>query len=265
MIKIASHIILLLLLIFAVGCNQEFTLEGNGTNFDDEMTNDADVNSGDTGNTGGDTGDTGDTANSGDTADTGDAGNTGNTVDTADSGNTANTGDAGNTANTGDTSVDEIELPDTDMTDPSSFPDDFNLSQCECGEDPTHEPVCCNKTVAVYNLCFANCFAHYSNAEKMLCDEYVESACAPSENLFPDQDTLFDEDYVEDEDIISDEDVVDTPDDDSDEISDSDSAEDCGCYPDDFSAWCCNDGIIYISKCLADCHCSRNYILCPKQ
>ncbi|MCK5809134.1 hypothetical protein KAH37_09135 [bacterium] len=260
MIKKRNFIFYILLVLLLTSCSQAFTLDGLGESGDEEQGSDSDI---------ADTGDAGDTVDSGNTADTADTANTGNTADTGDtldSADSADTADSANTGNSGNSTLqDDDEFPDTDMTDPSAFPDDFNLAQCECGELPQHEPVCCNKTVSVYNICFANCFAYHSNRDKILCDEYVESLCAPSENLFPDQDILSDEDYTNDQDLTAPDSDITLSGDNDNEIPDEDKEDECGCYPDDFQAWCCNDGVVYISKCLADCHCSRNYILCPSQ
>ncbi len=249
--------------LFSLSCSKMIALEGSAGDSADtaDTANTANsggdtgvANTGDTGNAGGDTGNTGDTGDTG--GDTGDAG--GDTGDTG--GDTGDTGDAGDA---GDTWSDDEEDPDADAVGHTPyFPEGFDLSQCECGDEPVYEPVCCNKNIEVYNICFANCFAHYSNPKNTICDEYTESVCAPSEPLFPDADILFDEDNeLPDIDTNNDGEF---PENDDVEYPDDDDSE-CDCALTDFKAWCCNNGIVYIGKCAADCGCPQNYLLCPSQ
>lgn len=214
----------------------------------------------------GDTGSGGDTGNTGDTADTGDTGDAGDTSNTA-------TDDAGDTNDTGDTGTD-MNDSDNEVSDESSYLDSYPFSEeftsddCACGKEPEYAPVCCNGNTSVFSACFANCY--YLNSQSRVCSEYADGVCESLPEQNSDEDVMTDDSDIDTDTAVTDDDALTLPDeaaDDSDitETGDSDPVinNECGCYPADTGFYCCYvNGTVFISKCMADCHCNGGYTDC---
>lgn len=214
----------------------------------------------------GDTGSGGDTGNTGDTADTGDTGDAGDTSNTA-------TDDAGDTNDTGDTGTD-MNDSDNEVSDENSYLDSYPFSEeftsddCACGKEPEYAPVCCNGNTSVFSACFANCY--YLNSQSRVCSEYATGVCESLPEQNSDEDVMTDDPDIDTDTAVPDDDVQTLPDeaaDDSDitETGDSDPVinNECGCYPADTGFYCCYvNGTVFISKCMADCHCNGGYTDC---
>ncbi len=167
----------------------------------EEPGNEDSANGNDKGDTG-DMGDSGDTGSSGDTGDSTDQGDTGNS-DGVDDNIDSDSGDEtqSNDDESSEPSISDDdcswEVPDhQDGSNDDEFPIDDSsnetpvdldtlpeipdsdiipVTQCDCTDAPSFEPVCCNGVTAVYNRCYANCLG---NEFKMVCDESIaEGSC----------------------------------------------------------------------------------------
>lgn len=130
-----------------------------------------------------------------------------------------------------DDSYDELDDMAMSDSDPTAT---FSATDCGCGENPAYAPICCDGVTTVFNTCFANCI----NVHTGQCATQQEGTCATQggEND-SDADT-----EVNDDDTIN--------------------VGACGCVPADMNAWCCDDGVRYISQCTATCECAGTAALC---
>ena len=133
------------------------------------------------------------------------------------------------------------------------FYEGFSNAECDCGETPYYEPVCCNGVISVFNQCFANCYA--INSYNKICTLYQSGLCSEYEKSDSDTDEIPEADNEEndqDTDIFNDNDN---------ELSDSDEdtetiVNECGCYPENEpSIFRCGEIFFFITECLASCHC----------
>lgn len=133
------------------------------------------------------------------------------------------------------------------------FPEGFSNAECNCGEDPQYDPICCNGVIVVFNLCFAHCYA--INSGNKICTAYYEGLCAGYENSDDDVEEIPENDSEEndqDAEIIDDSDFE-VPDSDEDVLDDE-----CACYPEEEAAiFSCGEGSYLITSCLANCLCEE--------
>ena len=131
------------------------------------------------------------------------------------------------------------------------FPEGFSNADCNCGEDPQYDPICCNGVIVVFNLCFAHCYA--INSGNKICTAYYAGLCAGYETSDDDTEELpvnDDEESGHDGEIIDDSDFE-MPDSDEDVLN-----NECACYPEEEAAiFSCGEGSYLVTSCLADCLC----------
>ena len=137
------------------------------------------------------------------------------------------------------------------------FPEGFSNDDCNCGEDPQYDPICCNGVISVFNLCFAHCYAIRS-ANK-ICSVYKAGLCDGYESSDDDEE-IPENDPEESDPETNDQDSAIVEENDNDEEfpdSDEESLESgCGCYPEDEAAiFRCGEHSYFITSCLANCFC----------
>ena len=155
------------------------------------------------------------------------------------------------------------EIPDenSSYTFPESnpFPEEFSNADCDCGEDPQYDPICCNGVISVFNLCFAHCYAIHS-ANK-ICSVYKAGLCDGYESSDDDEE-IPENDPEESDPETNDQDSAIVEENDNDEEfpdSDEESLESgCGCYPENEAAiFRCGEHSYFITSCLANCLCAE--------
>ena len=153
--------------------------------------------------------------------------------------------------NTTDT---DSEIPDESQDEENggyTFPESgdpflggFSNSECNCGEAPQYQPLCCDGKISVFNVCFANCYA--VNSGNKICSSYEAGLCNGAEA----------NDGAESEVNDQDTEIIDDTDE---ELPDSDTVvinNECGCYPgDDTEIFSCGNDSYAITSCLANCIC----------
>lgn len=202
-------------------------------NYAPEMGDTGDYDAGDTDSKA----EAGDYNSDSDAADSGDWGNTApesdGGFDSGDSADWSDTADSGCDSSDTYDEVDSSSPYESDDSDNSSgngsgyvfpeedpFPEGFSNIECDCGNTPDYQPVCCDGMTLVFNACFANCYAVKSNAK--ICVSYENGLC-------PDSDDGGDPDGTPNE---------------------------CGCYPEEEpSVFRCGENSYFITSCLANCHC----------
>ena len=132
------------------------------------------------------------------------------------------------------------------------FPEGFSNDECNCGENPQYDPICCDGVISVFNICFAYCYA--VNSSNKICSVYSVGLCGGNENG-PDDSGETPENDIEENDqdieIIEDNDNE-LPDSDEEIVIDNE----CGCYPEEEAAiFRCGESFYFITECLANCHC----------
>lgn len=156
----------------------------------------------------------------------------------------------------------ENSAPWEEPTDPayvfpesSPFPEGFSNDDCNCGEDPQYDPICCNGVIVVFNSCFAHCYAIYSGNK--ICTAYYMGLCAGYENSDDDAGEMPENDTEEND---QDNTIVEENDDDE-ELPDSDEDDldsGCGCYPGkEAEIFSCGEHSYLITSCLANCLCEE--------
>ena len=134
------------------------------------------------------------------------------------------------------------------------FPEGFSNAECDCGENPQYDPVCCNGVILVFNSCFAHCYAIRSGNK--ICSVYHTGLCTGYEESDDDPEEISENDTEENDqdlEIIDDNDEDELPGQDEDsEVSGSE----CGCYPEEEAAiFSCGEHSYLITSCLAHCLC----------
>ena len=121
----------------------------------------------------------------------------------------------------------------------------FANTECNCGETPQYQPLCCDGKISVFNVCFANCYA--VNSGNKICYSHKTGRCNGSE-----ENGTGSEENDQDIEIIDDSDKE-LPDSDEDtSIIDNE----CGCYPEEEAGiFKCGEDSYAITSCLANCIC----------
>ena len=187
---------------------------------------------GDTADSAGDWGDAGDTYYDDDKVENNDNDPDSGRDDGADSDNWG-PGDDWN--DPGDDWNDPGENPDIDTGEGSGgyvfpeenpFPEGFSNEECDCGETPDYQPICCDGVTLVFNACYANCYAVKSAGR--ICLSYENGLCF---------------DKTGDENPDDNENPPENP-------------NECGCFPEEQpEIFGCGEKFHAITFCLAKCHC----------